>query len=74
MTRIGPCILLLVLNVLMIQDFNVSMRRRKKLLAGSLVATTSTLFPVEESFSSGGNNGAKAKLASNRGELCETIH
>lgn len=48
MMRIGPCILLVTLNIRMIQDFNESLRRRRQLMASCFSVTSSALFPMIE--------------------------
>ena len=42
--RVLPCLLLVVLNFLMVRDFNVSMRRRKKLKAAVFTVSRSSIF------------------------------
>ncbi|XP_059083889.1 probable G-protein coupled receptor B0563.6 [Tigriopus californicus] len=48
MMRIGPCVLLVTLNIRMIQDFNESLRRRRQLMASCFSVTSSALFPMIE--------------------------
>ena len=47
-SRFGPALLLFVLNAAMINDFNVSVRRKKVLKAAStaIAISRSTLFPI----------------------------
>ncbi len=42
--RVLPCLLLVALNFLMVRDFNVSMRRRKKLKAAVFTVSRSSIF------------------------------
>ena len=42
--RVLPCMLLVALNFLMVRDFNVSMRRRKKLKAAVFTVSKSSIF------------------------------
>jgi hypothetical protein len=48
LTRFGPALLLLILNVVMIRDFNVSVQRKKTLKAAStaFAISHSSLYPL----------------------------
>ena len=47
--RILPCIILVCLNLAMINDFNVSVRRRQQLMATVFTISTSTIFSENSS-------------------------
>lgn len=51
LVRLGPIVVLITLNIFMIRDFNVSIRRRKKMRATRFVQRTSSkLFPKSSKF------------------------